>query len=109
AAASSTINADYNLIFGTSIPYSGASAGASDLFDDPLFADPKRRDFRLTPTSPAVDSAANPGIGDDFAKTPRPQGNGYDRGAFELIPVDEAISGLGVIHDGPTPLGSATR
>ncbi len=51
---------------------------------DPRFVDPKTYDFRLTSGSPAIDA----GIAERAPKTdlegkPRPQGRGYDIGAYE--------------------------
>jgi hypothetical protein len=61
---------------------------------DPMFrmtADVAQLDVRLLPGSPAIDSGvALSMVSEDFDGIARPQGNGYDRGAFELVP-DGAI------------------
>ena len=50
------------------------------------FADFAKRDFRLTPASPAVDRGTPSGApSDDYNGVSRPQGRIPDQGAFELI------------------------
>jgi hypothetical protein len=54
---------------------------------DPLFVDPVASDFRLRAGSPAVDAGSATGApAVDFAGAPRPQGAGFDIGAFERQP-----------------------
>ncbi len=61
---------------------SGAASGNLEL--DPLLADPERLDFRLGEDSPAVDAGTRElPVESDHAGTPRPQGAGFDIGAFE--------------------------
>jgi len=60
--------------------------GAVNVAGDPKFADTERSDFRLVPGSAAIDAAAGGGPATDFAGTPRPQGRGFDIGAFEFTP-----------------------
>jgi hypothetical protein len=54
---------------------------------DPLFADPALGDYSLLPGSPAIDAFTPTellaGIPIDLLGLPRPQGAGYDLGAFE--------------------------
>ena len=53
----------------------------------PQFVDAAARDLRLTPTSPLVDSGVElKEVKTDFAGAPRPQGAGYDIGAYEYRP-----------------------
>jgi parallel beta-helix repeat protein len=60
------------------------SAILSNLFSDPKFVDPTSYDFDLLPTSPAIDKGLSLSVVfDDYSKTRRPQGGGYDIGAFE--------------------------
>jgi hypothetical protein len=65
-----------------------ASAGAmgdNSVRGDPRFTSTGSDDFHLTDASPAIDSGvAIVTITTDFDGTPRPQGAGYDIGAFEL-------------------------
>jgi hypothetical protein len=50
---------------------------------DPGFVDVQGRDFHLLPGSPAIDSGLDLGVTADIEGTPRPQGGGFDRGAYE--------------------------
>jgi parallel beta-helix repeat protein len=51
---------------------------------DPQFFNPGAYDFHLLPSSPAIDAGITLAyVIDDFDGTPRPQGLGYDIGAFE--------------------------
>jgi hypothetical protein len=51
---------------------------------DPQFVDVAGRDLRPTPTSPLVDSGVElKEVKTDFIGVPRPQGSGYDIGAYE--------------------------
>jgi hypothetical protein len=57
------------------------------------FVDAANHDFHLKPDSPLIDAGYDLGshVTDDFDGEPRPQGGGYDIGAFEYL------------VDGPTP------
>lgn len=68
---------DYNLFDGPSNVYGNNSIQA-----DPKFVNPGS-DFRLQDVSPAVDAGTNVGIMMDLDGNPRPQGTGYDIGAYE--------------------------
>jgi hypothetical protein len=51
---------------------------------DPMFVDPARGDYRLKPNSPAINKGATlTGFSYDKDGTIRPQGAGWDIGAFE--------------------------
>lgn len=55
----------------------------------PLFVDPENGDFRLLPTSTAIDGGTNEGVtATDFAGNPRTSGSSTDIGAFEYIVPD---------------------
>ena len=52
---------------------------------DPLFVDPKNGDYHLTSDSPCIDTGTSEGAPNtDIEGTPRPQGAGYDMGAYEF-------------------------
>jgi hypothetical protein len=54
---------------------------------DPLYVDYVNGDYHLQAGSPAIDSGTSTGApGHDYAGTPRPQGAGYDTGAYEYVP-----------------------
>lgn len=78
-----SINNEYNLLFDTwSNHY---SPGPGFLYTDPQFAGPN--DFRLLPTSPAINAGHNPHVPADILTdlngTARVQGPRVDMGAFE--------------------------
>lgn len=74
----------------------GTPPGTGNLFADPQFVNPASDppNFNVRSSSPAVD--ANPvGLSIDYANTPRPQGPGYDIGAYERA----AVRGLRFYSD----------
>ena len=80
-----------NLFYGpdrTAIDKGAAEYKALDnLEKDPLFAAPQRLDFRLGKGSPAIDAGTSEdSLVTDFDKNRRPEGTGYDIGAFEYRP-----------------------
>ncbi len=60
---------------------------------DPLFFDPMADDYHIPASSPAVDAGMNMGVTIDLDGNPRPQGAGYDIGAYEFTPALE-LQGL---------------
>lgn len=75
---------DHNLTYPQTI-----LVGSSNIVVDPQFASAATRDYHLTATSPAVDTAS-PSTGfattHDFEGIARPQGAGFDLGALERHP-----------------------
>jgi hypothetical protein len=51
--------------------------------EDPMLVDYLNDDYNLSLGSAAIDSGCDVDVWDDFDKTPRPQLNGYDIGAYE--------------------------
>jgi len=98
---SSMVQDDYNLFYNAnssriyemtsnSSTYSLATykttfkKGMHSIQADPQFTDPANSNFQLKTTSPAVDRGIDSGLLVDFMGNPRPQGNGFDIGIFEL-------------------------
>ena len=79
------VTGDYNLIFDANPP---SVAGDHNILDmDPLFVDPNNSDFHLQSDSPAIDAGIALGqVAVDLDQTPRPQGAGWDIGAYEFAP-----------------------
>ena len=78
------LEADHNLIDGYR-GYEDEIRGEHCLEGDPRFVDPEAGDFHLRPDSPAIDrGTAEDAPSVDLEGTPRPQGRGYDLGAYEL-------------------------
>jgi parallel beta-helix repeat protein len=70
---------------GNSIATSGFTA-SNNLLTNPGFVNASAFDLRLVPTSPAIDKGISlSAITKDFAGTSRPQGLGYDIGAYEFL------------------------
>jgi len=76
------VTGDHNLVFEAGEP---DPPGDHDILgEDPLFLDPAADIYRLTAGSPAIDSGLEiPEVGADIEGTVRPQGAGWDIGAYE--------------------------
>jgi hypothetical protein len=97
-ALSSFIMDDYNLFapWGSAYEVRGdrwyslaqyraaTSQGLRSMQADPLFVNASVNDFHLQLGSPAVNAGTELGVDRDLDGTPRPQGAGYDIGAFEF-------------------------
>ena len=57
--------------------------GQGSIQADPRFVDPAGGNFHIQDISPAIDAGVNIGLAEDLDETPRPQGGGYDIGAYE--------------------------
>jgi len=56
----------------------------TDVYGDPLFADPATWDYHIAGDSAALDAGVDAGVITDFDGEPRPSGSAYDIGADEL-------------------------
>ncbi len=77
------VTIDHNLFFAA---YYDASNryGSDSQQADPLFGAPAGLDFQIQASSPAIDVGSSAGApASDFDGNPRPQGAGYDLGAYE--------------------------
>jgi parallel beta-helix repeat protein len=76
---------DYNLYHDRTAVL-GSGTEAHSLYDqDPLFSNAAGGNFHLTESSPAIDKGVNLGINTDMEGNVRPQGAGYDMGAYESV------------------------
>ncbi|KKP67692.1 MAG: hypothetical protein UR68_C0028G0015 [Candidatus Roizmanbacteria bacterium GW2011_GWA2_35_19] len=69
---------------------------------NPKFINPSSVDYRLQNSSPAIDSGTNTGVSTDKDGITRPQGQGYDIGAYEYIGETQPTSTS--IPPTPTPI-----
>lgn len=71
-----------NLFFGAG---PGPSVFSSNKNSDPKFVAAKNGDFHLLPGSPAIDAGFSVNLAADHDGVTRPQGGGYDIGAYEFF------------------------
>ncbi|KAA0003386.1 MAG: hypothetical protein FE048_01635 [Thermoplasmata archaeon] len=77
------LTVDHNLIDGYR-GYEDEIYGDDYVEGDPMFVNPSGADFHLQKNSPAIDNGSPINAPtDDFDGNPRPQGKGYDIGAYE--------------------------
>ncbi len=77
------VTEDYNLFYGNVTNTVGVTMGAHSLSGDPRFVDPAHDDYHVMIDSPAIDAGIDAGIYTDLDGNPRPQGEGFDIGAYE--------------------------
>jgi hypothetical protein len=108
------IRYDHNLFFGGTI----AVSGTNTVLSNPRFQSPSlsaTADFRLQPNSPAIDSGSSQLAPlTDFNGVSRPQGNGFDMGAFEYAgvsytPLSEKQTAFQLIQNYPNPFNPSTE
>jgi hypothetical protein len=75
------VEAEYNLFWNAAVIGEG-------LAGNPLFVDEVNGDYHLQANSPAVNSGMDAGIIIDREKNARPNGGGFDMGAYEYIAPD---------------------
>lgn len=78
----------FNDVFGNGIDYRDLPEQTGlqgNISEDPLFVDPYKPDFHLQAASPCIDAGTSEGAPDtDIEGKRRPQGEGYDMGAYEF-------------------------
>ncbi len=83
--------ADHNLIYEFQ-KYEGEIFGSNSVVSDPLFINPSMGDFRISPSSPAIDKGSPLGApANDYDGSKRPVGKGFDIGAYEFQGIPNAV------------------
>ncbi len=73
----------------TDIDQAGYAGSNGNLNEDPMFADPANGNYRLHDGSPCLNTGTDVNAPeDDLDGTPRPQGDGFDMGAYEFEEAD---------------------
>jgi fibronectin-binding autotransporter adhesin len=87
ATTGSTATLEATLWHANGVNVGGAGmilTGTVNVYDDPAFADATAWDYHLALSSAAIDAGVNAGVTTDRDGAPRPQGSGYDIGAYEF-------------------------
>jgi uncharacterized repeat protein (TIGR01451 family) len=80
---------DYNIFFANTLDLAGTiGSGGHSHQGDPRFADPAVDNYRLRASSIALDAAIDAGVTNDLDGNVRPQGAGFDIGAYESALLD---------------------
>jgi len=74
---------DYSLFYGNTTNTLGVLNGGHSLIGDPHFVDPAHNDYHLAFGSAAIDHGVDAGVYTDLDGNVRPQGAGFDIGAYE--------------------------
>jgi len=93
-----TISSDHDLFYNSSgggIPSGPGITLTNGKTGNPLFVNPAAKDFHLQPTSPAIDAGSasvSSTVTQGYDGNSRPQGSGYDIGAYEYAAGGESES-----------------
>ena len=71
---------------------------------NPLFINEAIQNYHLQQGSPCIDKGVNVGITTDFDGTTRPQGSGFDIGAYEYMDVSVSPTQIPTLTLSPTPV-----
>ena len=89
-----------NIVMQADLPISNSGSGTiqdHNLIGDAGFIDPAGHDFHLKSSSPAIDAGvAVDGFRVDCSGVPRPQGSGWDLGAYEHVATESPRGGVQV-------------
>jgi len=98
-ASQQGLDVGYNSVFRSDGQPLLGSPSPHDLWNvDPMFVDAAGGDFHLRPDSPCIDAGTSVDVAEDFDGNPRPQGAGFDTGAFEYTEDDPSSNEL-IIDD----------
>ncbi len=86
ASDGGSVQGSHNILYSTEGKLDAADYPEDLVNVDPLLINPAADDYHLLVGSPAIDAGLNLGITTDLEGTPRPQGKGYDIGAYEYTP-----------------------
>jgi PKD repeat protein len=96
--SSANIKMDYNCYYHPGGPSGRFSSGSNysfsawqsaynheshSMFTNPFLTNPSQNNYTLTSASPCIDTGTNVGVNRDFNGSTRPQGAGFDIGAYE--------------------------
>jgi len=118
-AITNSIASGYILTPGTGITarysrFDNAVTGTGNISTNPLFLDPTHNNYHLSAGSPCIDSGTATGMPTkDLDGIARPQGIGFDMGAYEYnsvltlypLTVNKAGTGSGTVNSYPTGIG----
>jgi hypothetical protein len=82
-AGAATVNEDYALFDQPPVFVGVVNSGGNSLVGDPAFVNPAGDDYHLTLLSAAINRAVDTGVIIDYDGIRRPDGDGFDIGAYE--------------------------
>jgi hypothetical protein len=86
ASDGGTVQGSHNILYSTDDAIDPQDFPNDLVNKDPLFVSPGADDYHLLADSPAIDAGLNVGVINDLDGNLRPQGSGYDIGAYEFTP-----------------------
>jgi hypothetical protein len=81
---------------------------SNSVMSDPMFVSPSTNNFHLASGSPAIDAGATVQLAMDYDGVLRPQGAGYDLGAYEAFSSQNPAPVAGTLSALPTSLSFGT-